>query len=102
MPLEFTEYLYAKSIYGAQPQLTKAQEIDTQVVAIGAGSVASGAFNGRTELIVISKVDADCRIAFGADPTADNAEPGMTRYLKAGNEYAFDVEPGDKMAVIAA
>lgn len=102
MPLEFTEYLYAKSIYGAQPQVPMGQEIDTQVVAIGAGSVASGPFNSRTELIVISKVDADCRIAFGADPAADAAEPGMSRYLKAGNEYAFDVEPGDRLAVIAA
>lgn len=102
MPLEFTEYSYARSRYGALPQIPIGPEHETQVVAIGAGSAASEPFNERTELIVITKVDADCRIAIGAEPTADNAEPGMTRFLRAGSEYSFDVDGGHKLAVIAA
>lgn len=102
MPLEFTEYRYAPMRHGTAPQVPMGQEIETQSVAIGVASEQSAAFNERTELIVISKVDADCRIAIGVNPVADNAEPGMTRFLKSGNEYAFDVEPGDKIAVIQA
>lgn len=102
MPLEFSEYSFAKARYGVLPQLPVGQEHETQSVAIGAASVLSAAFNGRTELIVISKVDVDCRIAIGAAPVADNAEPGMTRFLRAGSEYAFAVDPGAVLAVIAA
>lgn len=102
MPLEFTEYRYPKALYGALPQLPMGQEIETQVVAIGAGSVQSEPFAERTELIVISKVDADCRIAIGDAPVADNAEPGVSRFIKAGSEYSFDVEAGQRLAVIAA
>lgn len=102
MPLEFTEYLYARALYGQMPDMPPGQEIETQSVAIAAGSTLSEAFNERTKLIVVSKVDADCRIAIGAAPVADNAEPAMTRFLKAGNEYAFAVEGGHKLATIAA
>jgi hypothetical protein len=102
MPLEFSEYVYAKTRYGALPQVPQGQEIANQSIAIGAGSVQSAAFNARTDLIVISKVDADARIAFGTNPTAVVGGAGQTRYLKAGNEYAFSVEPLTKIAVINA
>jgi hypothetical protein len=72
------------------------------VVAIGGSSAQSAAFNDRTNVIVITKIDADARIAFGGNPTAVAGGTGQTRYVKAGNEYAFQVEPGQKIAVINA
>jgi hypothetical protein len=51
---------------------------------------------------VISKVDADTRIAIGAAPVAVTTGAGQTRLLKAGSEYAFSVQPGDKLAAILA
>jgi hypothetical protein len=102
MPLEFSEYTYAKPRYGSQPQVPQGGEIANQSIAIGAGSLQSAAFNARTDLVVVTKVDADARIAFGTNPTAVAAGAGQTRYLKAGNEYAFAVEPGTKLAVINA
>lgn len=101
MPLEFTEYRYAKAVYGAQPQLPYGPKIATQSIAIGAANVASSAFDARTEFIVITKVDADCRIEFGEAPVAV-AGAGNSRYLKAGNEYAFDVDGLHKLGVINA
>lgn len=101
MPLEFTEYLYAKGQYGAGPQVPYGPEIATQSIAIGAGNIVSAAFNARTDLIVITKVDADCRIKFGEAPVAV-AGAGNGRFLKSGSEYAFDVDPGHKIGVINA
>lgn len=98
MPLEFSEYRAAKNRYGAMPQMPRGGENATQSIAIGAASGQSAAFNAATDMIVISKIDANCRIAVGANPVASAA----TRYLAAGGEYAFSVEPGDKLAVIAA
>lgn len=102
MPLEFSEYAYAKSMYGSQPQVPQGPEIANQSLAIGAASAASAAFNARTQLIVISKVDADCRIAIGPAPVAVIGGAGQTRFIRSGNEYAFAVEPGSKLAVIQA
>lgn len=102
MPLEFSEYKLAKARYGALPQLTQGGEIANQSVAIGVAAALSGAFNDRTDCIVVTKVDADCRIAIGAAPVAVSAGAGQTRYLKAGNEYAFSVEPGQKLSAIQA
>lgn len=107
MPLEFSEYPLAKGRYGALAQLPQGGEIANQSLAIGGASVASAAFNARTDLIVVSKVDVDCRIAIGrpggtADPVAVTTGAGQTRFLRAGSEYAFQVQPGDKLAVILA
>lgn len=102
MSLEFSEYRIAKTRYGALPQLPQAGEVANQVLAIGGASVQSAAFNAATDLIVITKIDADARVAFGPNPTAVAGGAGQTRYLKAGNEYAFAVEPGSKLAVINA
>lgn len=102
MPLEFSEYRLAKTRYGALPQLTQGQEVANQVLAIGGVSVPSAAFNDRTDVIVVTKIDADARIAIGAAPVAVLGGAGQTRFVKAGNEYAFAVEPGQKLAVIQA
>lgn len=102
MPLEFSEYVLAKRRYGTMPQLVQGQEVANQSIAIGAGSIPSAAFNARTDVVVVTKIDADARIAIGAAPVAVSNGPGQTRYLKAGNEYAFSVEPGMKIAVIQA
>lgn len=102
MPLEFSEYRIAKSRYGALPQLPQGGEIANQSVAIGGASVPSAPFNAATDLIVVSKVDADCRIAIGAAPVAVIGGVGQTRFLRAGSEYAFSVQPGDKLAAITA
>lgn len=106
MPLEFSEYRLAKGRYGALPQVPQGGEIANQSLAIGVGSVVSAAFNAATDLIVISKVDQDCRIKIGlpagADPVAVTTGAGQTRFLRAGSEYCLQVQPGDKLAVIQA
>jgi hypothetical protein len=102
MSLEFSEYKYAKTRYGAMPQLSQGGEIANQVVAIAGASAQSAAFNARTDMIVITKIDADARIAIGANPVAVSAGVNQTRFVKAGSEYAFHVEPGQMLAVITA
>lgn len=100
--LEFTEYRYPRLIYGALPALPWGQESATQQVAIGATSAASDPFDATTQLIVLTAIGADCRIAIGAEgiEAANNAL--RTRLLQAGAEYAFAVEAGQVLAVIAA
>jgi hypothetical protein len=102
MALEFSEHRFAKNRYGAMPQLPQGGEVANQSLAIGAASVQSAAFNANTDLIVITKVDADCRIAVGPNPVAVTTGAGQTRLLRAGSEYSFAVEPGAKLAVIQA
>lgn len=103
MALEFTEYRVPALVFGASLPVPDGQENATQVVAVGASSTAcADVFASSTGLVIISKVDENCRIAFGEAPVADAAEPGMTRFLSAGKEYCFRVTPGHKLAVIAA
>lgn len=102
MALEFSEYKMARSVANGTPQMVQSGEIANQSVAIGVASAASAAFAGGTEIIVISKVDGDCRIAFGAAPVAVTTGAGQSRFLRAGSEYAFQVQPGEKLAVIQA
>lgn len=103
MPLEFTEYRFPKLRGGTLPQVPFGPKLATQVVAIGAGNLQSAAFQASTELVVITKVDADARIEIGANPVAV-AGSGNSRYVKTGSEYAFAVEPGQghKLGVINA
>lgn len=102
MSLEFTEYALAQAKDGKWPQVPPGAENATQTIAVGAASAQSNAFNGNTTLIVVSKIDADTRIAIGANPVAVTTGAGQTRFLKAGSEYAFRVNPGDKLAAILA
>lgn len=79
---------------GEVPQIP---EITTQQVAIGAGSVASAAFNTLTALVRIH-VDAICSIAFGTAPTAV-----ATSFRLAANQteyFAVPVGAAYKVAVI--
>lgn len=101
MPLEFTEYRFAKALQGALPQMPYGEKVATQTLAIGVGNIQSAAFNDRTQLIVVTKVDADCRIEIGANPVAV-AGAGNGRFLKTASEYAFAVTPGHKLGVINA
>lgn len=100
--LEFTEYRYAKAIYGALPAPPYGQECATQQITIGAASASSEAFNERTQFIVISSVPADVRIAFGGADVAAYNNALRTRLLRSGADYSFAVEPGQFLAVIAA
>jgi len=69
--------------------------IATQIVAIGAGSVQSSAFNAITKIIGVH-TDAICSIEIGADPTAT----ANSRRLAAGSTEYFEIIPGHKIAVI--
>lgn len=100
--LEFTEYRLPKAMYGALAQLPYGQECATQQVSIGASSAASAAFAAATQLIVISSISEDCRIAIGAAGVEAANNALRTRLLRAGAEYAFAVQGGDVLAVIAS
>ena len=66
-----------------------------QVVAIGAGSVQSAAFNAATRFIRVH-TDAICSFKFGAAPTATADTPR----LAANSTEFFGVLPGHKIAII--
>lgn len=108
MPLEFTEYPYPKAVYGALPDFEFGPQNATQQIEIGAASAASAAFGPNTRMIFVSAVSADCRIAIGPDPAANNVAPGdpedpsLSRLLNQDGEYRFAVEPGWSLAVIQA
>jgi hypothetical protein len=66
-----------------------------QTVAIGAGSVASAAFNAATALVRVH-TDAICSVVVGAAPVATAAK---MRLAANATEY-FKVTPGHQIAVI--
>jgi hypothetical protein len=107
---EFSEYhLPRGSEYQQLPQMCDCYEQANQSIAIGGASVQSAAFGPKTQNIVVSQITADCRVKIGpstdnagAGPIAVSAGVGQTRFLKAGNEYAFRVHPGEFIAVIQA
>lgn len=71
--------------------------IADQTIAIGAASVASNAFNAKTNIVLLSS-DTACCIKFGTTPTA-----ATTNFrLPANVTLPFTVIPGSKVAVIAA
>ena len=72
-------------------------ELATQVLAVGATSVQSAAFQGGTRMIRLF-ADEPCRVLVGESPTAVATS---TPLAEKGGEY-FGVRPGDKLAVIAA
>jgi hypothetical protein len=74
---------------GAEPAIA------THVVAIGAGSVQSAAFNTNARFIRLH-TDAICSVAFGANPTAT----ADSCRLAANQTEFFGVLPGHKVAVI--
>lgn len=79
---------------GGVPQMPA---VATQTVAIGAGSVASAAFNSATKMIRVH-ADAICSVKIGGtNPTA--AATDMRMAANSPPEY-FGVTAGDKLAVI--
>ena len=60
-------------------------------------STQSAAFSDKTVLVRIL-ADAECRLAFGADPTADDD----SLPLPAGASEYFGVKAGDKVAIFEA
>ncbi len=97
--IEITEYAGLGISYGNAIPAVGA-ELKTQQLTIGAVSVASNVFQAATQMISVW-AEADCRIAIGAAPAANNVGPNWTRRLLAGGEYVFAVPPGAKIAVIA-
>ncbi len=70
-------------------------------VAIGAASAQSAAITGkdRQRNRIRLFADADCFVTWGTDPTA-LTDGTAGRPLGAGNPEYFDIEAGQKVAVI--
>jgi hypothetical protein len=85
---------------GAYPaQVTQVPPLAKQNVAIGAASVAStNGFAPTTKAIRVA-TDTACWILIGASPTATTT---ADLYMPAGTVEYWGVNPGDKIAVIAA
>lgn len=79
----------------AATQVAKQPEITTQTVSIGGTSTQSAAFNGNTRLIRVH-TDTICSIKIGSNPTASTT----TARMAADQTEYFEVNPGDKIAVI--
>lgn len=96
--LDITEYQsIARDHAGASVPAGVEPARNVQQVTIGVASAQSAAFHDRTKFVRIH-TDAACRIAFGEDPTA-----AVTSQRMAANQTEFfGVEPGHKVAVIAA
>ena len=93
-----TEYArQGRDASGYQMVVAEEPQVANQVVAIGAGTVQSSAFNANTNFVRIS-TDAICSIEFGTNPTATTT----TRRLPANTTEYFAVPRGlsYKVAVI--
>ena len=94
--LDITEYQFiARDGRGSFVPTGMEPALTTQQLAIGAGSVASNAFNENTTLVRIH-ADAPCRIEINPAPTASAASKRMA----AGQTEYFGVRAGHKVAVI--
>lgn len=93
--LYVTEYAEFPIVQGAQMQAPKNPMLAKQTVAIGAGSVASAAFNAKTRAIRVH-TDAICSFVIDATPTATATDARMA----AGQTEYHRVEGGHKIAVI--
>ena len=97
--LHITEFdrLAVSANGGPVVQIASMPPLAEQVVAIGASSAASSAFNASTRFVCLTP-KADCHIQIGATPTATTSLLPLT----AGQVYYFGVTPGHKVAVIQA
>jgi len=87
---------YLPTLYnGHALAVSKLPAITEQVVAIGGTSTQSNAFNALTRLIRVH-TDAICSIAISSNPTAT----ANTSRMAAGQTEYFEVNAGDKIAVI--
>jgi len=81
---------------GGVPQVAKLPSVAAQVVTFTT-SAQSAALNPRTRFVRIIS-DANCHALAGANPTATTSN---MRIVADAAEY-FAVEPGQKIAVVAA
>jgi hypothetical protein len=87
---------YAPTLHnGNALAVAKFPEIAEQVVAIGGTTVQSSAFNQYTRMIGVH-TDAICSFKIGSNPTAT----ANTRRMAANATEYFEVNPGDKIAII--
>lgn len=93
--LDITEYRVQAQDYDRRHMQMGQEPGVNQQLTIGAGSVASAAFNGATKFVRLAS-DAPCRVEFGGAPTAAST----SRRLAAGLPEYFGVSPGMKVAVI--
>lgn len=72
--------------------------IHEEAITVGAGSAASQAIPGGTNVQrwVRIAADVECQVAFGANPTAD----GDSEYWPYGHVEGRYLDAGDKIAVI--
>jgi hypothetical protein len=82
---------------GAAMPVANNPGITVQNVSFTATAGQSAAFNRETRLLRII-ADADCRIIFGADPTAVTTD----MLVKAGSVEYFGVTPFIKVSAVAA
>jgi hypothetical protein len=80
----------------AAPQMPMTPEVTTQSVTFTT-STQSAAFSAATRFVRIV-ADANCHVAFGANPTASTSSMRLT----ADASEFFGVVPGQKVAAITA
>lgn len=79
-------------------QMLPQPAIADQVVAVGAGSLQSVAFNPLTRAVLLA-TDTACSIVFGDAPVAATTN---LRIPANAPPFPFAVQPGQKVAVIAS
>jgi hypothetical protein len=105
MAVELTYYPEPPLRYGTQQGALQGSDLGTELVTVGASASTAVQVPADARFVVVTTAeDEPCRIAFGAasDVAADNAEPGISRLLKADAEYAFLVAGGSYVSVIQA
>jgi len=90
-----TEHEYPRYFLGSPLPVVSMPPIVSQTVTIGGASAQSAAFNAATKLVCIHS-DAICSIEFGSNPTATTS----SKRVAANSSEYFEVNPGDKVAVI--
>lgn len=70
------------------------------------GTAITAAQAGNADFVVHLTTDTACYFAIGSTPsataTAKTAETSAKRFLAAGAEFDHPIQPGEKIAVIAA
>lgn len=89
------------AVFESAAEVAHGSPVQEGVVAVGAGSAQSATISGsdRVRRRVRLYADVDCFVTWGANPTAlvDGTEG---RPLGADNPEYFEVEGGQKLAVI--
>jgi len=95
--LSITEYhSFGRGPSGVAMGIGHSNPVALQDLTFTSTSVPSAAFNASTNLVRVS-ADASARILFGSAPTA---LASASILLPSGTVEFFEVEPGEKVAVI--